>query len=191
MSCLDDLTIQDFKDLFFRDFTYLPTWDVTATYNTGNEIFYAVNQLFYKCLNDGVTSVPTGVADWTLFADDKLNYILDEDITKAIAEAKLSFNEALVNGDCDAVKHVFMYLVAHYLVQDIKASGAGLSSSGDFTVASRSVGSVSESYAIPEAYLKSATLNYYTKTSYGLKYLNLVYPNTRGNIFVVGGCTLP
>lgn len=58
MTCLTEKTVQGFKDLFFRDFPYLPVWDNTETYNTGNEVYYETTKLFYRALNDGVTSTP-------------------------------------------------------------------------------------------------------------------------------------
>ena len=193
MACLDTIAIQEFKDQFFRDFLYLPTWLVTTTYNTGDKVYYDVNGLFYTCQNDGVIGVlPTNITDWTAYTDSKLDYIQDIDITKAFTEAKISFNEALVedtNGDCVNVKHTFYYLVAHYLVQDIQASLQGLESTGNYNVSARSVGSVSETYSIPEAYTKDPILNYYTKTSYGLKYLNIIYPAMIGNVGVAYGRT--
>ena len=191
MACLDTITVQEFKDLFFRDFPYLPTWVVTATYNVGDEVYYAVNGLFYKCVNNGtIGGVPTD-SNWEAYTDDKNDYIWDEDIEKAFKEAKLSFNTGLAYGDCDQVKHLFYYLTAHYLVQDISTSRDGLLSSGNNSIASKSAGNVSLSYAIPEMFLKSPIMNYYTKTGYGLKYLNLVYPYMIGNIGVVQGRTTP
>lgn len=190
MACLDSITVQEFKDQFIRDFSYLPVWDNTATYNTDDEAFYT-DSLFYKCLNNGVTSIPTTAEDWAFFSDKQENYILDADITKAFIEAKISFNEALIvdAGDCVNVKHAFYYLTAHYLVQDIQASLQGVASTGNHNVSARTVGSVSETYAIPEAYTKDPILNYYTKSSYGLKYLNIIYPQLIGNIGCVTGAS--
>lgn len=191
MACIDARTTDGFKSQFSRDFPYLPTWDNTQTYNTGNEVYYATTKLFYRALNDGVTSTPDTVADWEQFSDSIENYVLDNDITKAFLEAKFSFNEGLVGGVCDEVLHVYYYLVAHYLVMDIQASQSGLANSGKFLVASKSAGSVSVSYSIPESYLKDPILSYYTKTDYGMKYLSVIMPKMVGNMFAVAGMSRP
>jgi hypothetical protein len=65
----------------------------------------------------------------------------------------------------------------------------GIQSRGEQLVTSRSVGSVSESYDIPERFKNDPILNYYTKTGYGLKYLNMILPYLTGNISVAAGAT--
>ena len=194
MTCLTEKTVQGFKDLFFRDFPYLAVWDNTETYNTGNEVYYETTKLFYRALNDGVTSTPDTVADWEKYEDDTENYILDADITKAFMEAQMSFNESIApntQGGCDEILHTFYYLTAHYLVKDIQASQKGVNSNGEYAIQSKSAGNVSVSYDIPEIYKNNPMLNFYTTTAYGVKYLNLVYPQTVGNVFAVNGATQP
>jgi len=43
MSCdnpiIQALTPEDFKNQFWRDFTFINTWLVGTTYNTGNQVF--------------------------------------------------------------------------------------------------------------------------------------------------------
>ena len=191
MTCLVDIAVDEFKAQFFRDFPYLPTWLVSVTYNTGDKVYYEVNNKFYTCINDGVTSLPTVAVDWTAYEDDAEDYVQDGDIDKAFIEGKLSFNESLVysEGDCSIIKHVFYYLTAHYLVMDLRTAQAGISSTGEHLISSKSAGNVSVNYVIPDAYINNPMLNFYTKTSYGLKYLNIIHPAMVGNFGVVTGAT--
>jgi hypothetical protein len=61
----------------------------------------------------------------------------------------------------------------------------------NFPVTSVTVGSVSESYYVPKAYLEDPVLGFYARNGFGLKYLSLVYPNLIGNVGVVAGWSLP
>lgn len=176
------ITVDNFKEQFYRDFNFVDTW-IAGTYNTNDIVFYLPNFKFYKCLNDGVTSEPPS-ADWSLLTpDDKVS---DLDITHAYAEADITFNTTLFNNDADMVL-AFLYLSAHYLVNDLSAGGIEGGVGG--IVNSRSVGNVSESYAIPEWQTKSPIFSFYTKSSYGLKYLNMIMPRLRGNVASIEGAT--
>jgi hypothetical protein len=185
---IKELTPQAFKDQFKRGFEYASTWLVTNTYNTGDKIYYDVNNKFYQCLNNGVIGVaPTVTTDWKEISNAGL--VSDLDITNAYAEACVSFNDTLFTSDDDMVLG-YLYLAAHFLVNDLNAGGVeGGGASG--LVASRSVGNVSESYTIPQWQLDSPIYGFYTKSSYGLKYLNMVLPRLAGNFDTVEGCTTP
>lgn len=115
-------------------------------------------------------------------------YVTDDDIEKAFIEADMNFNESLF-GEDNALKTCFLYLSAHYLVNDLQTAGDGINSAGYFPVSSRSVGSVSESYAIPEWMMKDPNLGSFTTTRYGQKYLSLIKPLLIGNVQVYTGNT--
>lgn len=184
---LTTITVSDFKSQFSRGFPYLPEYDNTKLYNKGDRVYYDTTELFYDCTVDGTQGVlPTDTNNWTQVSDSVKNYILDDDITKAFVEARLNLNQALFSSD-EFIELGFLYLTAHYLVNDIKAGG--LESSGAFPVQSRSVGSVSESYAVPERYKSDPILSFYTQSSYGLKYLNMILPALTGNVGSVAGAT--
>lgn len=187
---LDSITPSDFKSLFVRDFSYLPVWSDEATYNTGDQVYYESTDLFYQCKNNGVTSLPTVTADWDVISDNILNYVLDADITRAFDETKINFNQSLFGTD-EQIQLGYLYLTAHYMVMDLQAAQEGLNSSGKFMVASRSVGSVSESYSVPQRYLDDPYLSYFTQTRYGQKYLSLLQAAVVGNVVSVGGGTRP
>jgi hypothetical protein len=166
MSVIETITVTDFKNYFVRDFSYLLVWSSETTYNTGTEVYYETNGLFYTCKNYGVTSIPTTTADWDVTSDSIYNYVLDADITKALDEASFNFNEDLFDTEAE-IRIAYYYLIAHYLVLDIRRAVDGLESSEQSLVQSRSVGSISENYALPKAYTDDPILNYFTKTSYG------------------------
>ena len=108
-------------------------------------------------------------------ADDQGNidqYIVDADITKAITESVLNFNDGLFNDSAT----IFMYLVAYTLVVNLQNSAKGISSQAKFPISSNNVGGVSISFAIPERYAKDAFIQQYTKNGYGMKYLELTLP---------------
>jgi hypothetical protein len=181
------ITVEDFKNQFYRDFNYIDTWLVGTTYNIGDQVFYDVNKKFYQCLNNGIIGVvPTDITDWKETPNTGL--VSDLDITNAFAEACITFNDNLFSDDED-IKLGYLYVSAHYLVHDLNAGGAENGSSGQ--VNSRSVGNVSESYSIPQWQLDNPIYGFYAKTSYGNKYLNMVLPRLVGNFGTVEGCTTP
>lgn len=187
---LSTITVQDFKDNFFRDFAYLITWSDAKTYYSCDEVYYAVTKRFYKCVTASTTALPTVEAAWQIYSDDIYNYVLDADIEKAFKESQIVFNQGLFSSD-EQLTLGYLYLTAHYLVQDLKAAQQGVSDAGSFAVSSRSVGNVSESYAIPTALTDDPVLSYFTKTQYGQKYLSMVLPLLVGNMAIAQGATTP
>ena len=185
---LTTITVQDFKTLFFRDFPYLPVWVSTKTYNTDDKVYYEVTSLFYTAKSDGVTSTPVTEADWDTATDDILNYVLDADITKALAEASINFNQSLFSTD-EQITLAFLYLAAHFLAIDLQRSAQGVNSSGNYTAQAQSVGNVSETLYVPDKLANNPIYQLYTTTGYGMKYLNLVLPRLVGRVSVVAGDT--
>jgi hypothetical protein len=116
------------------------------------------------------------------------SYVSDNDIDKAFVEADINFNESLFSTDTQ-LKTTFLYLAAHYLCNDLQAAEGGASSTGYLPVSSRSVGSVSESYSVPEWMMKDPVLGMFATTRYGQKYLSLVKPLLIGNVAVYTGAT--
>ena len=119
--------------------------------------------------------------------------VQDIDIQNAYNYAIPMLNQRLFQCNNAAITQGFLLLAAHYLCLNIRNSMSGLNGtgSGGFPVSARTVGSVSESYSIPEAYTEDPLLAQYTQTSYGLQYLGLVLPFLRGNIVAVWGGALP
>ncbi len=187
---LTTITIAQFQNQFFRDFPYLPTWVNTQTYNAGNLAYY--NGLFYTAIQNGLVGVTPGsdTAKWTQVNGDPLQYIQPQDITNAFAEAQVIFNPGLFTTDA-VITLAYLYLTAHYLVNDLRTAAQGVESGGSFPVSARSVGSMSETYQIPDRYKDSPQLAFFTTTGYGQKFLSMVLPNLVGNFGHVYGGTTP
>jgi len=115
---------------------------------------------------------------------------LDSDISKAIAEAGVNFNEALFS-DQNTYSIAYLYLTAHYLVMDLRASTQGIAGDFPWLTNSKSVGSVSEGLAIPDFMLQNPMLSHFGKTYYGVKYLSLVFPRIVAPMFSTPGGTQP
>jgi hypothetical protein len=115
--------------------------------------------------------------------------VTDTDIQNAMDEVECNINEELF---CDEAQYQLGYLLlaAHYLVMNLRASSQGIAGSFDWNTASKSVGSVSVSQSIPESIMKNPLYAYMTTSTYGAKYLMMVYPNLMGQMFAVEGTTI-
>ena len=175
------ITVEEFKAQFPR-FTpmYLPEY-IPGVYFKDDIVYYA--GLFYQCIVENTEKLPTDETDWKLYNDSVLNYTQDSDIQEAIDEASLDFNKSLFP-NCIAANKTLMFLVAHYLTIDFK-NALGTNQVG--MVASKSVGSVSESYTVADWIMKNPALAPYATTGYGIKYCSLIRPYLIGNVFVVKG----
>ena len=178
------ITPEDFKAQFPR-FTpvYLPVYEF-KTYVKDDIVYY--NGAFYKCKVASSNNLPTNTTDWETIQSSVLNYTQDSDIINAIAEASVNFNESLFP-DENKAKLVFLYLIAYYLTVDFQNAMSPMAGGG--IVQSKSVGSVSEGYAIPQWMLNNATLSMYAQNGYGRKYLSLIKPYLVGNIILSKGRT--
>lgn len=181
------ITVDDFKTQFYRDFNFIDTWLVTTPYVVGNQVFYDVNRRFYDNILDVTGGLPTDTLNWKQITDIA-GLVSDLDITNAFAEACISFNDTFFDDD-DDIKLGYLYLAAHYLVNDLNAGGIDSASAG--LANTRSVGNVSESYSIPQWMLDDKILSFYAQSSYGRKYLNMILPKLTGNVVAIDGCTTP
>lgn len=182
------VSVDDFKAQFSRNFPYLPVWDSDKVYFEGDVVYYEPN--FYQSLVDNNTSELTDEDSWQVFNDSVTNYVSDSDIEKARNEAVVNFNKELTTG-CENTRICFMYLWAFYLSFDLSLAQGGAYGSVNFPVTDVTVGSVSESYYVPKAYMEDPILSFYARNGFGLKYLSLVYANALGNVKVVAGWSLP
>lgn len=126
------------------------------------------------------------VRDWSYGSTDTT--VMDSDITKAIAEAAVNFNESLWESQA-VFTLAYLYLTAHYLVTDLRASSQGIAGSYSWLTGSKSVGSVSEGFSIPQKILDNPHLAMLSKTNYGAKFLSLALPRLVGNVVHVAGET--
>ena len=169
----EDITVSQFKAYYFRDFPYLPVYDLNTTYFKGDLVYYDGN--FYVSLADNNTALPTDSQKWKITKGDVYEYVTDNDIQKALGQALLNSNPDF--GCCREEKEtIFLHLAAFYLVLDIKNSSGGVNSSYSGLVASKSVGSVSESYNFPQWLTNNPIYSIYSQNGYGMKYLSLILP---------------
>lgn len=158
---LTTITVQQFKTRFYRDFLF-------ANQNPDQE-----------------QPVP-----------DNQDIVQDIDIQNAFLGAQGMLNQALFsctpNSDAQITLGYF-YLSAHLLSLNIRAANSGINGGGtaSFPVTGRTVGSVSESYQVPDAYKDDPLLASYASTPYGQQYLTMVLPYLRGNFVAVCGGALP
>ena len=183
MMCVDNITVEDFKAIFTRDFPYVPYWQYGKNYFKDDIVYSEEN--FYKSKIDGNTDEPPST-NWTLCNDNIYNYISDEDISRAFTEAKINFNPLLFP-NCETMRLTFCYLAAHYLVIDLNNAQNPLALGFMGFTQSKSVGSVSESYALPAFIQNNSKLSLYAQTGYGRKYLSLIQPYLTGNIIYTAG----
>lgn len=186
------VSVDDFKDFYARDFynMFLPVWSSDNTYNKDDVVYYT-DKKFYVSKKDNNTALPTDTTNWQVNYSLKVfNYITDEDIQKAIWQAYLNGNDAFGADDSEKI-FIFLHLVAFYLVMDLKNASAGLNSSYAGLVASKSVGSVSESYNFPQWIVNNPLYSIYSQNGYGMKYLSLIIPYLSTTIlFSTGRTTL-
>lgn len=178
-----NVTVEGFKTLFDKGIPYLPIYDDTKAYAL-NDIVYLNG--FYLSLKNNNTSPLSDTESWESIVDSLNNYVSDSDIERAFAEAKINFNEDLFEKSEDA-EMIFYYLAAHYLVIDMNNANNGVRFGYMGIAQSRSVGSVSESYSIPQWLLNNPLYSMYALTGYGLKYLSLISPYLVGQIICVDG----
>jgi hypothetical protein len=112
------------------------------------------------------------------------DYILDSDITKALNQAGINFNDSLGFMDQEATI-AYLFLTAFYLLVDLQLAQRGLSSQANFPIQSKGVGQVNVAYQIPERYTQDPVVSYYAQNGYGQKYLSIVLPYMVGNVGVI------
>ena len=127
------------------------------------------------------------VRDFT-YGVDISTTVTDGDLSRALAEALAGINAELFP-DQATYSGGFLLLSAHNLVLNLKAVGSSCSGQAQWLIQSKGAGSVSESFAIPEIILKNPYYAWLSKTTYGNKYLMLVYPILCGQVFISDGGT--
>jgi len=124
------------------------------------------------------------------YSDNIEEGVTDADIAKAFTQANFAINQNLFSTQADYTT-AYMLLAAHYLVLDLRLAAQGLNSTYQWAVASKSVGSVSESYSIPSRFQNNPYLTMLSQTGYGGKYIELLLPLMSGNVLSIPGRTLP
>ncbi len=117
-----------------------------------------------------------------------VNEVMDADIVKAETQASIFINQCLF-GDQGTYDIGFLLLSAHYLVMNLRASSQGVAGKYPWLQTGKSVGSVSESFAIPERIEGNAEYTFLCQTNYGAQFLFMVLPQLSGAVFAVFGGT--
>lgn len=121
---------------------------------------------------------------------DPLTSVLDSDISKAFAFTNVNFNPCFFDSQ-GSYNVGYLLLSAHYLVMNIRASSQGLNGQFNFLQQSKSVGSVSESFGIPQRIMDNPDWAVLSKSNYGIQYLQLILPQLAGQMFIAYGSTRP
>ena len=116
--------------------------------------------------------------------------VTDQDISNAFAMTNTTINQALFGYQASYTMG-YLLLSAHFLVTNLRASSQGMNGQYSFLEQSKSVGSVSQSFAIPQRILDDPYWSMLTKTNYGAEYLQLLLPQLTGQVFIAYGRTLP
>lgn len=181
-----NITIKQFKEYFFRDFSYLPVWVEGKIYFTGDIVYF--NQNFYKSLVDNNTATPNETEMWQVTAGNVQDYVTDADITRAMSQAYINANYDFGSTDEERIM-IYLHLIAFYLVMDWQNAAMGVNSGYSGLVASKSVGDVSESYNFPQWMMNSPLYSLYSSNGFGMKYLSLIIPYMSCTILFSSGRT--
>ena len=183
MTCFHP-TVSGFKAQF-PSLPYIPQYVSGMAYFKGDIVYSMPN--FYKSLVDGNIADISDSTKWEYYNDSVFNYITDDQISEAFIEAQVNFNEELFN--CKNVNQIFYYAAGHYLVIDLNIMQAPFATGFMGLLQSKSVGSVSASFGVPQWVLNDPNLGLFAQTQFGLKYLSLLLPYLTGQIMIVQGKT--
>lgn len=116
--------------------------------------------------------------------------VMDQDILNAFSDTTIFMNVNLFDTQ-DSYTFGFLFLSAHFLVMNLRASSQGIAGQYAWLQNSKSVGSVSEGFNIPERIMANPEFAMLSKTYYGAKFLMFVLPQLTGNMFAAYGGTNP
>lgn len=139
--------------------------------------------------NPSVAEFKSAFARAFPFNSDPAQGVTDDDIMNAFLQVNATINVELFPAEA-TYKLAYLNLAAHFLVLTLRASAGGLSGgSFGFLEQSKSVGSVSQSFVIPQAIQNNPLWAAYMSTPWGQFYLNSLLPALVGPVFVVRGAT--
>lgn len=123
------------------------------------------------------------------------NYGSNPQTSVTINDINYAFSMVNVNINTDLFASQASYtlgynlMAAHFLVMNIRSGSQGVNGQFNFLQAGKGAGSVSESFSIPQRILDNPLWSMYTKTNYGLMFIQLVLPQLTGQMFSVVGTT--
>lgn len=116
--------------------------------------------------------------------------VMDQDLMNAFSDADVNVNPALFPSQ-PAYTTGFLLLTAHFLVTNLRSSSQGIAGKYSWLQASKGVGSVSESFSIPQRILDNPEFAMLSQTTYGARFLYMVLPLLSGQMFSIYGGTNP
>jgi hypothetical protein len=124
------------------------------------------------------------------FGTDPDVSILDADIGKAYGQVNFQINQGLFTNQANYTLG-YLWLSAHYLVIDMRASSQGIAGRYNWLESSKSASNLSSSFTIPQRILDNPSMAMLTQTRYGAKYLEMILPGLCGQTFISYGQTIP
>lgn len=124
------------------------------------------------------------------YGDDEagFEFVLAADIQKGIDAAAAFINQALYPTQ-EQYNIGFLNLAAHYMVMSLRASSQGVAGKVNWMEVGKTVGSVSQSFQIPQRIMDNPSYAILCQTSYGLMFLQNILPKLVGQMFIVCGWT--
>lgn len=124
------------------------------------------------------------------YGSDPATGVTDQDIAKAYGQTNVNINQGLFSSQED-FNIGYLLLAAHWLCVDLRMASQGVGGNYSWVTTSKSVGSVSEGYQVPQRILDNPEFAMLAQTNYGAKYLQLLLPRLTGQMFNVRGSTRP
>jgi hypothetical protein len=141
----------------------------------------------YPQYTDFVALFPT---DWP-YGTDPNQSVTQPEVNAALMRANnYSLNQGLFCSQSEW-NQGYLLLTAHYLVLTVRAAGQGLNGQASWIQTSKSVGAVSEAFQVPERIMEHPVFAMFTKTNYGIQFLEYILPRMGGNIGIARGHTKP
>ena len=106
--------------------------------------------------------------------------VTDDDLIGALADAGDNMNEENFPDQASFTRG-YLFLAAHCLVENLLASVEGLASQFSWLTQAKSVGGVSQSFAVSERIREDPFLSLLSTTRYGARYLQMVLPYIVGH----------
>lgn len=119
-----------------------------------------------------------------------LSRVTDADIQQAILDTSYNVSQGLFENQ-QKFQNAFNYLAAHNLVEKLLAAGEGLVSQYNWLTGSKSVGNMQEAFIVPDRISRDPMLSAYSKTRYGMMYLQIISPLLIGGVFTSFRRTMP
>lgn len=124
------------------------------------------------------------------YGTDMETSVLDVDIVTAFQMTNININQGLFANQA-SYSVGYNLLSAHYLVMNLRTSSQGINGQFSFLEQSKGVGSVNQSFAIPQRMLDNPDWAMLAKTNYGAQYLQILIPQLTGQIWNAYGSTRP